>query len=228
MERALMNEESTPPLHTPLTAGVDEAGRGPIAGPVVAAAAILLPHQANVLLSEGLNDSKKLTAKARERLFARIMELGVECSAKAASHRMIDRVNILRATLWAMRHAVLMLPSVPDILIVDGNFCIPELPGYNQRAIPKADATEPAVMAASVIAKVLRDRAMDKLHKEYPEYGFDKHKGYPTQKHREVLDMIGPSPVHRLSFKGYNKERSNLISKESSAENETEIHGDSL
>ena len=200
-------------LMTDNIAGVDEAGRGPIAGPVVAAAVILLPHQANVLLSEGLNDSKKLTAKARERLFARIMELGVECSAKAASHRMIDRVNILRATLWAMKHAVLSLPTVPDLVVVDGTFCIPGLPGYNQRAIPKADAIEPAVMAASVIAKVLRDRAMDKLHEEYPEYGFDAHKGYPTKKHREILDMIGPSPVHRLSFKGYNKEKPSFISK---------------
>ena len=203
-----------------LIAGVDEAGRGPIAGPVVAAAVILLPHQESVLLSEGLNDSKKLTAKARERLFARIIELGVECSAKAASHKMIDRVNILRATLWTMRRAVLSLPTLPELVIVDGTFCIPDLPGYSQRAVPKADTAEPSVMAASVIAKVLRDRAMDKLHEQYPEYGFDKHKGYPTQKHREVLDMIGPSPVHRLSFKGYNKEIPNVISKTPAAEDE--------
>jgi ribonuclease HII len=190
-----------------IVAGVDEAGRGPIAGPVMAAAVILTPSQFNVLLSEGLDDSKKLSEKARERLFSRIRELGAVWSAQAASHSRIDRTNILRATLWAMELAVKRLHSPISLIIVDGNAFIPGLPRDIQRAIPKADAKVPAVMAASVVAKVLRDRVMKRLHKLYPDYGFASHKGYPTASHRLMLDMLGPSPVHRLSFGGYNKNK---------------------
>lgn len=186
-------------------AGVDEAGRGPIAGPVVAAAAILTRPQTKVLLSEGLGDSKKLTEKNRERLFARMNELGVRWAAQAASHRRIDATNILLATLWAMRRALLSLPEEPNLVVVDGTIFIDGYPRDVQKAIPKADAIVPSVMAASVIAKVLRDRAMTSLHDLYPDYGFAKHKGYPTKAHRAALDMLGPSPVHRLSFGGYNK-----------------------
>lgn len=188
-----------------IVAGVDEAGRGPIAGPVVAAAAVLTRPQVKVLLSEGLGDSKKLNEKSRERLFARFNELGVCWAAQAASHRRIDATNILRATLWAMRRALLSLAEKPDLVVVDGTIKVAEYSEARQRTLPKADGIVPAVMAASIVAKVLRDRAMTSLHALYPDYGFEKHKGYPTKAHRAALDMLGPSPVHRLSFGGYNK-----------------------
>lgn len=193
-----MTGESAPRI----VAGVDEVGRGPIAGPVVSAAAILSPIQVKTLLSAGLNDSKKLSVRAREELFLLIRELRVVWRAQAASNRRIDRTNILRSTLWAMECAVLSLPVSPDLVVVDGNVLLPRLPRASQIAVPKADGKVPAVMAASVIAKVLRDKIMMRLHLLYPEYGFDRHKGYPTKLHRGVLDMIGPSPVHRLSFAG--------------------------
>jgi ribonuclease HII len=186
-------------------AGVDEAGRGPIAGPVVAAAAILTPPQFRVLLSEGLDDSKKLSERERERLFCRMAELGVVWRAQAASHVKIDSMNILRATLWAMSRAVMSLPQKPSIIVVDGTSIIPGIPGCTQIPMPKADAKIPAVMAASVAAKVLRDRIMRSLDRIYPEWGFAKHKGYPTKAHRLAADLFGPSPVHRLSFGGYKK-----------------------
>jgi ribonuclease HII len=188
-----------------IVAGVDEAGRGPIAGPVVAAAVVLTPPQFRVLLAEGLNDSKKMTARAREKIFSRLGELGVVWAAQAASNLKIDRMNILRATLWAMRLAVERLRARPGLVVVDGNSYIPGLDGALQRAIPRADSLVPAVMAASVVAKVLRDRAMTSLHRVFPDYGFAAHKGYPTASHRLALDMLGPSSVHRLSFGGYNK-----------------------
>jgi ribonuclease HII len=194
--------------------GVDEAGRGPIAGPVVAAAAALAPFQFRVLLAEGLNDSKKLTARARERLFSRMSELGVAWAAQATSNVRIDRTNILMATLWAMRRAAEKLAAhlgtaASILIIVDGNSFIPGIPCETQRAIPKADGLVPAVMAASVAAKVLHDRAMLALDHVFPEYDFASNKGYPTKRHRILLDMLGPSSVHRLSFKGYNKDKMN-------------------
>lgn len=188
-----------------IVAGVDEAGRGPIAGPVMTAAAVLTPPQIKVLLSEGLKDSKKLTERMREKLFVRMLELGVLWRAQAASHKRIDRINILQATLWAMSRSVCALPISIDVLVVDGITRIPGVSCGKQIAIPRADGRVPAAMAASVVAKVLRDRVMVSLHKLYPEYGFNGHKGYPTKAHRDILDMIGPSPVHRLSFGGYNK-----------------------
>ena len=185
--------------------GVDEAGRGPIAGPVVAAAVRLTSVQFRALLSEGLDDSKKMTEKARERMFARIQALGVVWVAQAASHRRIDATNILRATMWAMAKCLKSIGAEEDLVVVDGNMTVPGTACPAQVAIPKADAKVPAVMAASVIAKVLRDRAMRKLDRLYPEYGFISHKGYPTKAHRAALDLVGPSPVHRLSFGGYSK-----------------------
>jgi ribonuclease HII len=181
---------------------VDEAGRGPIAGPVVAAAAVLTPPQFRALLSEGLNDSKKLSASRRERLFVRMKELGVVWAAQAATNVRIDNTNILASTLWAMGRAVRRIGQPLDLVVVDGNSYIPDIPRALQRAIPRADARVPSVMAASVIAKVIRDRAMIALHRLFPEYGFDKHKGYPTAFHRRMVDMLGPSRVHRLSFAG--------------------------
>jgi ribonuclease HII len=193
-------------MRTPVI-GVDEAGRGPIAGPVIAAAAILTPPQFRVLLSEGLDDSKKLSEAARERLFRRLAELGVVWRAQAASHVRIDSTDILRATLWAMSRAVMSLPQRPGIIVVDGNSLIPDIPADMQIPMPKADSKVPAVMAASVVAKVLRDHVMRSLDRLYPEWGFAGHKGYPTKAHRLAADLFGPSPVHRLSFGGYKKWR---------------------
>jgi ribonuclease HII len=185
-----------------LIAGVDEAGRGPLAGPVIAAAVVLAPCQFRVLLSEGLNDSKKISASARERLFARMSELGVVWAAQAASNVRIDRTNILRATLWAMECAVSRLTVRPNLIVVDGNAYIPGIPRERQRVIPRADGLVPAVMAASVAAKILRDTVMTALDRVFPGYGFASHKGYPTASHRHMLDALGPSPIHRRTFGG--------------------------
>lgn len=187
-----------------VVAGVDEAGRGPIAGPVMTAAVLLTPPQVKVLRSEGLNDSKKLSAVKREKLFARMNELGVVWRAQGASHKRIDATNILAATLWAMRRAVSALPEPPGVVVVDGLIPIPDLP-CGQLTLARADSRVPVVMAASVVAKVIRDRIMADFHKLYPEYEFARHKGYPTPRHRAILRMLGPSPIHRLSFGGYAK-----------------------
>lgn len=184
-----------------IIAGTDEAGRGPLAGPVVAAAAILTGEQRELLLSLGLNDSKKLTPKRREKIFAAICEAGVEWRAQAASPRVIDRINILNASLWCMKRSVERLSLSPDLVLVDGNRAVPGLV-MRQRAVVKGDARVPVIAAASIVAKVLRDRVMDALDKIYPEYSFAKHKGYPSKLHRELIAEYGASPVHRLSFRG--------------------------
>lgn len=183
-----------------IVAGTDEAGRGPLAGPVLAAAVILTRPQARVLIAEGLRDSKKLKEVDRERLFLRMGELGVCWRAQAASCKRIDRMNILRASLWAMNRAVSALPTRPDLLIVDGNARVDGLE-IAQKTLPRADDIVPAVAAASVIAKVLRDRVMLRMDRFFPLYGFAKHKGYPTKQHREALVLMGPSAIHRRSFR---------------------------
>ncbi|MBP6332500.1 MAG: ribonuclease HII [Aminivibrio sp.] len=180
-------------------AGADEAGRGPLAGPVVAAAAVLTPAQEEELLSLGLTDSKKLTPRRREFLFERMLSLNVRWRAQAASPARIDGMNILRASLWAMGRSVEKLPPCFDTVIVDGTFPLPGLT-CRQFPLPKADSLVPAAAAASVAAKVLRDRVMEILDGLYPGYGFKQHKGYPTAAHRKALVALGPSPVHRASF----------------------------
>jgi ribonuclease HII len=179
-----------------LIAGVDEAGRGPLAGSVVAAAVMLHPSHAIA----GLTDSKKLTAAKRATLEIEIKRTAVSWAIAEASIEEIDDINILHASMLAMRRAVLALTTCPDIVLVDGNR-EPDLADFEVHAIIKGDLTEPCISAASVLAKEYRDRQMLELDLLYPQYQFAKHKGYPTKLHRELLIQHGVSPVHRLSFK---------------------------
>jgi ribonuclease HII len=177
-------------------AGIDEAGRGPLAGPVVAAAVIL---PAGLMIS-GVNDSKKLSAGMRERLFETITERAVSFGIGMGSPELIDRINILQATRHAMIEAVAQLSPAPDFLLIDGistiNSPIP------QRTIKKGDSLSLSIAAASIIAKVTRDRLMADLDRTYPDYGFAGHKGYGSAAHMDAIRRMGPSPVHRLSFGG--------------------------
>lgn len=177
-----------------LVAGVDEAGRGPLAGPVVAAAVIL----DELKPIAGLNDSKKLTEKRREKLYDEILAKALCCSIAEATVQEIDSLNILQATLLAMRRAVDGLRLKPVKVLVDGN----RLPVLDVRAeaIVQGDALVPAISAASILAKVHRDRLCAQLHAQYPVYGFDRHKGYGTAVHLQALAEHGPSPSHRMSF----------------------------
>lgn len=179
---------------TGLVAGVDEAGRGPLAGPVVAAAVIL----DDLKPIAGLNDSKKLTEKRREKLYDEILAKALCCSIAEASVQEIDTLNILQATLLAMRRAVDGLRLKPVKVLVDGN----RLPVLDVRAeaIVQGDALVPAISAASILAKVHRDRLCAQWHVQYPQYGFDRHKGYGTAEHLQALTEHGPSPWHRTSF----------------------------
>ena len=181
---------------TTLVAGVDEVGRGPLAGPVVAAAVILDPDNP----IEGLTDSKKLTEKQRERLSEEIKLKSLAWSLGRAEVEEIDDINILQASLLAMKRALLALNLKPQQVLVDGNR-LPSLPGYAMRAIVKGDLTEPCISAASILAKQYRDRQMLELDRLYPEYQFARHKGYPTALHRELLRRHGLCPAHRRSFK---------------------------
>ena len=174
-------------------AGVDEAGRGPWAGPVVAAAVVLNPAR----IPDGINDSKALSPAVRERLYDEI------CAASAygvgvADVRRIDRINILQATMWAMTQAVAALPGVPRLVLVDGNK-LPRL-ACSGRAIVGGDARCLSIAAASIIAKVTRDRLMVALGQEYPDYGFERHKGYGTPEHQAAVERHGVTPHHRRSW----------------------------
>ena len=175
-------------------AGTDEVGRGPLAGEVVAAAVILDP----AIPIPGLNDSKKLSDKQRQQLVILIEERALALAIGRSSVMEIDVLNILQASLLAMRRAVEALPLRPQLVYVDGN----HLPDwrYKSKAIVRGDATIPAIAAASVLAKVTRDREMEALDSLYPGYGLAKHKGYPTKQHLEALAKLGPSPIHRKSF----------------------------
>jgi ribonuclease HII len=177
-----------------LLVGVDEAGRGPLAGPVVAAA-VMLDDRAPI---RGLRDSKQLTARARERLFDEILAKALCCRIAQASVEEIDRLNILQATLLAMHRAVAGLRLRPHLVLVDGN----RTPAVDMpvRAIVKGDMTVPCISAASILAKVHRDRLCAELHQRHPEYGFAGHKGYPTPAHLAALRAHGPCPEHRRSF----------------------------
>ena len=177
-----------------LMAGVDEAGRGPLAGPVVAAA-VILDDQAPVV---GLADSKQLTALKRERLYDEIRAKALCCCIAVASAEEIDRLNILQATLLAMRRAVEGLRLKPARVLVDGNrLPVLKVPA---EAIVKGDARVPAISAASILAKVHRDRLCEALHAAHPQYGFATHKGYPTPEHLAAFRQHGPCPDHRRSF----------------------------
>jgi ribonuclease HII len=180
----------------PLVAGIDEAGRGPLAGPVVAAAVIL---SANFSLP-GLNDSKKLSEKVREEFFEKLTQgpTNVLYGIGMADSAEIDRFNILKATHLAMKRAVEALPVRPDHLLIDGRD-VPLLAG-RRTAIVDGDALSRSIAAASVIAKVTRDRLMNSWHTEYPDYDFDHNKGYATAAHLEKLRIHGPCPIHRRSF----------------------------
>ena len=177
-----------------LVAGVDEAGRGPLAGPVVAAAVILDP----VVRIVGLGDSKRLSAQHRAALEIEIRERAAGYAVARADVDVIDAINILQATMQAMREAVARLDPAPDLVLVDGNRC-PDVP-CPVRAVVGGDATVAAIGAASILAKVARDREMIEMDRRYPEYGFARHKGYGTRAHRDALLRLGPSPIHRLSF----------------------------
>ena len=178
-----------------IVAGVDEAGRGPLAGPVVAAAVIL--NDAAPIA--GVADSKTLSASRREVLYAQIAEHAICFGVGLASVEEIDRLNIYHATLLAMQRAVAALVVAPAHVLVDGN-AAPVL-ACRVTTIVQGDRTEPAISAASIIAKVTRDRLMDELDREFPCYGFARHRGYPTAAHVAALNRHGPSPVHRRSFR---------------------------
>lgn len=182
------------PAHADLLAGVDEAGRGPLAGPVVAAAVMLHPGQH----IEGLADSKTLTAKRRERLAERIRAEALCVAVAEASVEEIDRLNILNATLLAMQRAVAGLRLKPTQVWVDGNR--PPPLDVAVRCIVKGDATVPSISAASILAKVHRDAWCARFHEAHPDYGFDAHKGYGTAEHIDTLRRLGPTPEHRRSF----------------------------
>lgn len=179
---------------TYLIAGIDEAGRGPLAGPVIAAAVILDPERP----FDGLADSKKLTEKKREYLFDIIQERALAWAIGRADVEEIDHINILQATFLAMQRAFAGLKILPELALIDGNQ-IPKIPCTAQ-AIVKGDQTEPAISAASILAKVTRDREMILLDQQFPQYGFAKHKGYGTDIHMAALEAHGPCAIHRFSY----------------------------
>jgi ribonuclease HII len=176
-------------------AGVDEAGRGPLAGPVVAAAVILNPDD----IPSGIDDSKRLTPEKREELFAAIARSALAFGIAIADVALIDRINILQATMWAMAKAVRELTVRPRLVLVDGNR-LPKL-RVEARAVIGGDRLCVSIAAASIMAKVTRDRLMADLASHYPGYGFERHKGYATRSHRDAIFRLGPTPHHRKSFR---------------------------
>lgn len=177
-------------------AGIDEAGRGPLAGPVVSAA-VIIPISLQI---PGISDSKKLTPKKRNYLYEKIYDLAVSVGIGIVDPFEIDRINILQAALLSMAMAVENLAPQPDCLLIDGIFLISS--ALPQEAIPKGDALSASIAAASIVAKVTRDRLMERYHQDYPQFGFSKHKGYPTKAHKEAIRKFGYCLIHRKSFRG--------------------------
>ena len=178
-----------------LIAGIDEAGRGPLAGPVVCACVIMPLDEDKII--EGINDSKKLSAKKRDVLYDKIIEKAISYKIVEVDHKTIDEINILQSTRKGMKEAVEGLNITPDIVLIDAvniDTCLP------QESIIKGDTLSYNIAAASILAKVYRDRLMEKLDKKYPEYGFKKHKGYGTKSHIEALKKYGKSEIHRDSL----------------------------
>jgi ribonuclease HII len=181
--------------NTSFIAGIDEAGRGPLAGPVVASA-VILPSD---IIIDGLHDSKRISKKKREHLFEFITKRSLFYSIEAVDNKTIDNINILQATFLAMSKCVLNLKKKADIYLIDGNFKIPSLE-IKQEAIVRGDAKSASIAAASILAKVTRDEIMSNYGQKYPQYGFEKHKGYGTKRHCEALLKFGPCPIHRKTF----------------------------
>jgi len=189
-ERRLIEDGRT------VVAGVDEAGRGPLAGPVVAAC-VVLPVGCDFSL---FKDSKQLSASARERLHVELTRIEAKIGVGIVSPAEIDRLNILQASLLAMKLAMEDLAVCPDFLLVDGKFPVPV--SVAQQPLVKGESRSASIAAASIVAKVTRDQLMEEYHKKYPSYNFRQHKGYPTVAHRQAVREHGPCPIHRLSFKG--------------------------
>ena len=179
-----------------MVAGVDEAGRGPLAGPVVAAA-VIIPEETTL---PGIKDSKKMTENARVTAFSIINEKAIAVSIGVVSHIDVDEINILNASLEAMKRAVFSLEPAPEYVLVDGIHKVPVL--IPQKCVKGGDQKSRIISAASIMAKVYRDRIMRSYHELFPEYGFFRNKGYGTAHHRAALKQYGPSPIHRLTFKG--------------------------
>ena len=178
-----------------LIAGLDEVGRGPLAGPVVAACVILQENCDN----SSFVDSKTINAINRSRLYKELKQNGAQISVGVVSEADIDRLNILQASLLAMKKAILTMPVQPDFLLVDGNQPVPiSIP---QQSLVKGESKSASIAAASIVAKVVRDEMMDQYHLQYPEYNFQKNRGYPTLEHRNAIKIYGPCAIHRQSFK---------------------------
>lgn len=173
--------------------GIDEAGRGPLAGPV-SVCAVVMPYDEMI---DGVNDSKKVSPKKRDKLYDEIKSRAISYKCVMIDNNVIDEINILEATKKAMREAVMALKVEPDVVLIDAvKLALP----YDTRSIVKGDATSYAIACASIIAKVERDRLMDEYDKEYPEYGFSKHKGYGTKAHTDAIRNYGATPIHRKTF----------------------------
>lgn len=177
-------------------AGIDEAGRGPLAGPVVSAS-VILPEKFS---DPAVVDSKKITPAGREKLYQKIFDNALHVGVGVAHPDEIDRVNILRASLNSMKRSCQNLGRMPDYLLIDGKFGV-DLP-IDQISLVKGESRSISIAAASIVAKVTRDRMMAQFHEQYPVYGFDRHKGYPTKLHKERILNNGPCPIHRKTFKG--------------------------
>ena len=175
---------------------MDEAGRGPLAGPVVAAA-VIMPE---AIIFPGIKDSKQMTEKAREETFSLILEKAISVGVGVVSEKIIDRINILQASLRAMKKAVMCLTPRPDLCLVDGPFGFPT--SIHQKCLIRGDSLSQSISAASIIAKVYRDQIMCSYHERFPVYGFSENKGYATPGHQESLKRHGPCPIHRVTFKG--------------------------